>query len=157
MHTLAQCIYSSVATPLFRDDGVEALLARARVANAQADVTGILLYIGRGIFQVLEGHPLRAEKVFAKIGPDPRHERVIKILSEAIVRRAFCQWTMGSPNLENQEVRAIPRTNDFFSSRSCLDGLESGRAKKLLTAFASGRWRRRIQDVAAVGSAAPIA
>jgi hypothetical protein len=82
---------------------------------------------------------------------------VTKIISEPIVRRAFGQWTMGFPNIENREVHAILGTNDFFSSRSCLDGLESGRAKKLLGAFASGRWRRRIQDGGAAGSAAPTA
>jgi hypothetical protein len=157
MHALAHCIYSSIATPLFRDDDVEQLLARARAANAQADVTGILLYVDRGFFQVLEGHPLRIEQVFAKIGADPRHESVTQIISEPIVRRAFGQWTMGFPHLENQDVRAILGANDFFSSRSCLDGLESGRAKKLLAAFASGRWRRHIQGGPAARSAAPSA
>ena len=41
MQPLAHYIYSSVATPLFRDDGVEELLAQARTANAEADITGM--------------------------------------------------------------------------------------------------------------------
>jgi hypothetical protein len=69
MHTLVQCIYSSVATPLFRDDGVEELLVRARVANAQADVTGILLYIGRGFFRFLKGILYASNKFLQKSVP----------------------------------------------------------------------------------------
>ena len=157
MQPLVHCIYSSVATPLFRGDGVEELLAQARTANAEADITGMLLYVDRGFFQVLEGHPLRIEPVFAKIGADPRHERVTQIIYEPIARRTFGQWTMGYPNLENRELHAIIGINDFFSGRSCLDGLETGRAKKLLAAFASGRWRSRIQNGALVRAASPNA
>jgi hypothetical protein len=157
MQPLAHYIYSSVATPLFRDDGVGELLARARTANAEADITGMLLYVDRGFFQVLEGHPLRIEPVFAKIGADPRHERVTQIIYEPIARRTFGQWTMGYPNLENRELHAIIGSNDFFSGRSCLDGLETGRAKKLLAAFANGRWRSRIQNGTVVGAASPNA
>jgi hypothetical protein len=157
MHPLAHCIYTSMATPLFRDDGIEELLERARAANAQADITGILLFVDRGFFQILEGHPLRIERVFAKIGTDPRHERVTRIIDEPIARRAFGQWTMGFPQLENQELQAIIGTNDFFSERSCLDGLGSGRAKKLLDAFANGRWRRRIPGDPAIAAVAPNA
>jgi hypothetical protein len=157
MHPLTHCIYSSTATPLFRDDGIEELLAQARVANAQADITGILLYVDRGFFQVLEGHPLRVDETFAKIGRDPRHNRVTRIISEPIKCRSFSQWTMGFPKLETRELQSIIGANDFFSSRSCLTELESGRAKKLLEAFAKGRWRSRIQDSASVGLAAPHA
>jgi hypothetical protein len=157
MQPLAHCIYSSVATPLFRDDGVEELLAQARTANAEADITGMLLYVNRGFFQVLEGHPLRIESVFAKIGRDPRHDHVTQIIYEPIARRTFGQWTMGYPDLEKQELHAILGSNDFFSARSCLDGLEAGRAKKLLAAFATGRWRSRIQNGAALGAASPNA
>src|ERR1700691_5640742 len=112
MQPLAHCIYSSVATPLFRDDGVEELLAQARRANAEADITGMLLYVNRGFFQVLEGHRIRIESVFAKIGADPRHDRVTQIIYEPIARRTFGQWTMGYPNPENRELCAILGTND---------------------------------------------
>src|ERR1700722_12926426 len=155
MQPLAHCIYSSIATSQFHDDAVTELLAQARSANAEADITGMLLYVDRGFFQVLEGHPLRIESVFAKIGADPRHERVTQIIYEPIARRTFGQWTMGYPNLENRELHALIGSNDFFSGRSCLDGLETGRAKKLLAAFANGRWRSRIQTGTVVGAASP--
>ena len=153
MLPLVHCIYSSTATPQFRDDGLDVLLAQARTANADADITGMLLYVDRGFFQVLEGHPLRIEPLFQKIGADSRHDRVTQIIYEPIRRRTFGQWTMGYPKLENRELHAIIGSNDFFSGRSCLDGLESGRAKKLLAAFANGRWRSRIQSSTADGAA----
>ncbi len=117
----------------------------------------MLLYVDRGFFQVLEGHPIRIESIFAKIGADPRHERVTQIIYEPIARRTFAQWTMGYPKLENRELRAIVGGNDFFSEGSCLDGLQTGRAKKLLAAFATGRWRSRIQNGAVAVAATPNA
>ena len=113
----------------------------------------MLLYVDRGFFQVLEGHPLRIEPLFAKIGADSRHDRVTQIIYEPIRRRTFGQWTMGYPKLENRELHAIIGSNDFFSAHSCLDGLETGRAKKLLAAFANGRWRSRIQSSTVDGAA----
>ena len=157
MQPLAHCIYSSIATLQFHDDDVTELLKQARSANAEPDITGMLLYVNRGFFQVLEGHPLRIESVFAKIGADPRHDHVTQIIYEPIARRTFGQWTMGYPNLENRELHAIIGSNDFFSGRSCLDGLETGRAKKLLAAFANGRWRSRIQNGTVFGAASPNA
>jgi hypothetical protein len=64
---------------------------------------------------------------------------------------------MGYPKLENRELRAIVGGNDFFSEGSCLDGLQTGRAKKLLAAFATGRWRSRIQNGAVAVAATPNA
>jgi hypothetical protein len=39
------------------------------------------------------------------------------------------------------ERGAVNGLNDFFEGASCFSELDAGRAKKLLAAFAAGRWR----------------
>jgi hypothetical protein len=40
-----------------------------------------------------------------------------------------------------KDVAGIIGANDFFGKKTCFDELSAGRAKKLLAAFADGRWR----------------
>jgi hypothetical protein len=55
MTQLIHCIYASSAAPSFKEYDIPALLERARMANAECDLTGMLLYIDGSFFQVLEG------------------------------------------------------------------------------------------------------
>jgi hypothetical protein len=57
---------------------------------------------------------------------------------------------MGFAEMASRQLGRTLGLNDFFDGGSCLYELNPGRAKKLLTAFAAGRWRSREQ-------AAPLA
>ncbi len=48
---------------------------------------------------------------------------------------------MGFASVASKDIAGIVGANDFFQKKSCFHALNSGRAKKLLTAFADGRWR----------------
>jgi hypothetical protein len=48
---------------------------------------------------------------------------------------------MGFASLGRAEAAQLVGANDFFGSASCLESIDPGRAKKLLVAFGSGRWR----------------
>ena len=118
------------------------MLTEARARNLARGVSGILLYVEGSFFQVLEGEAAVVDPLFARIACDPRHSRVTMIMREPIARRAFDGWSMGFAELASAELGATLGMNDFFDSGSCLDMLTPGRAKKLLTAFAAGRWRQ---------------
>jgi len=141
---LMHCIYASAATRLFEAAELTALLQAARKNNDGAGLTGMLLYTEGSFFQVLEGVPDAVEALYARIELDKRHEQVTKILSEAIPSRSFAHWTMGFSQVSRKELAQISGTNDFFSGSSCFLGLDSGRAKKLLSAFREGRWRKTL-------------
>jgi hypothetical protein len=51
---------------------------------------------------------------------------------------------MGFSSASLEKLRRVPGLNDFFKDHSCLTELDAGRAKKLLAAFAEGRWRAKI-------------
>jgi hypothetical protein len=120
---------------------LEALLAICRQRNAEAGITGMLLYQNRSFFQVLEGDRKAVESLYAKIAKDKRHLRMTRIISESIEERAFADWTMGFPKVSSKELAEIPGLNDFFTRGDSYMKLGAGRAKALLEAFKEGRWR----------------
>ena len=121
-------IYASVETQSFSPAQLTELLQKARVENERVQLTGILLYSNGNFFQVLE-----------------RHRQLTLIVREPITKRFFADWSMGFSNITPEELTQIGGMNDFFHGGSCFIGLDSGRAKKLLAAFAKGRWRAKLK------------
>ena len=145
---LTHLIYTSAATPQFDPAELKTILQLARSRNAQRSVTGMLLYTSGSFFQVLEGEEATLAELFAIIAADPRHKSVTKIIQEPIARRAFGDWTMGFAEADPSELEAIEGLSDFFQAGDSLANLEPGRAKKMLSAFAEGRWRARLKGAA---------
>lgn len=143
MTQLLHCIYASTAAAAFQESDIPALLTRARSANAEREITGMLLYIDGGFFQVLEGEAAAVDQVYGRILLDPRHSRITQIIREPIAARDFREWTMGFCAVDSHEAGQLIGENDFFKSASCVTQLDSGRAKKLLATFRAGRWRNQ--------------
>jgi hypothetical protein len=120
------------------------MLQAARKHNDGAGLTGMLLYTEGAFFQVLEGIPEEVEALYARIERDKRHEQVTKIVAEATPNRSFEHWTMGFSHVSRKELATISGTNDFFLGSSCFLEMDSGRAKKLLSALREGRWRKTL-------------
>lgn len=120
------------------------LLQLARKNNARLAVTGMLLLSGGTFFQVLEGDEATLNRLFETISADTRHARVTMIIKEPIAKRSFADWSMGYAQVDAGEISTLPGLNDFFANGHSLDAIAQGRAKKLLAAFAQGRWRARL-------------
>ena len=142
---LTHLIYTSAISPAFDDAGLSTVLQVARINNARRAVTGMLLYISGNFFQVLEGDETTLTELFAVIASDNRHTNVTKIIHEPIAHRDFGDWTMGFTSLGISEIQSGEGLNDFFQQGTSLANLKVGRAKKLLLAFAQGRWRMRLE------------
>lgn len=138
--SLIHIIYASTAAPDFREQEIPDLLQKARSANEERDVTGMLLYIGGSFFQLLEGEAAVVDPLYAKIGRDIRHTRVTQIIREPILERDFTGWTMGFSTVDPIEAGKLLGQNDFFNEASCVTRLDSGRAKTLLSALGKRRW-----------------
>lgn len=141
---LSHLIYSSEATTGLVAEDLTGILEKARVKNAEKLITGMLLHTEGSFFQVLEGEESALVQLFAVISSDSRHTRVTKIIQEPIANRAFGEWTMAFSDIDSDELEAIAGSNDFFQDGESFSNLKAGRAKKLLAAFASGRWRARL-------------
>jgi hypothetical protein len=141
--SLEHVIYASVATQRFGAAQLTELLEKARAANDRLGLTGMLLHTESdgSFFQVLEGEPSAIDQLLLNLRLDKRHSHLTIIIREPIAERAFAGWTMGFASVAPEKLRKIDGLNDFFRGGSCFSDLDSGRAKKLLDAFAEGRWR----------------
>lgn len=148
MAPLIHLIYTSVAKRAFSSTELEALLEKSRTANERANLTGMLLYSEGNFFQVVEGSREEIDKLHARLVADSRHAQLTVIVKEPIAKRSFGSWSMGFSSATPEELARIPGFNDFFQAGSCLQNLDHGRAKKLLEAFAKGRWRSRLLGAA---------
>jgi hypothetical protein len=141
LKNLSHLIYASSADSTMRAAELRAILDRARTVNSQLDITGILLHTDGSYFQVLEGDAEAIDALYAKIARDQRHTNVVLIVREPIASRSFSDWSMGFASVTAKDVAGIIGANDFFQKKTCFYELGAGRAKKLLAAFADGRWR----------------
>jgi Sensors of blue-light using FAD len=140
---LIHSIYASTAASIFKESDIPSLLEHVRAANAQRAISGMLLYIEGGFFQVLEGDDAVVDDLYSRIERDRRHCKMTLIIREPIAVRDFSEWTMGFCTVDSVEAGSLIGNNDFFKSASCVTQLDSGRAKKLLAAFRNGRWRHQ--------------
>jgi hypothetical protein len=144
MSPLIHCIYTSAASRAFTTSDIASLLEKARENNLRSGLTGMLLYTEGSFFQVLEGEADVVDALYAKILVDARHVQVTKVVSEPITKRVFDSWSMGYSAATRAELASIPGLNDFFGKAQSFTAIDAGRAKKLLEAFAEGRWRQRV-------------
>jgi hypothetical protein len=142
--SLIHVVYASAATRPLKRDEILAILNVAHQTNESLGITGILLYIEETFFQVLEGPSEPVLRLYAKIGRDTRHTRVLKLIQEPIAARAFPDWSMGYAAVTRKDLESIPGLSDFFKSKATLFDLPEGRTRKLLQAFEQGQWRARV-------------
>ncbi|MEO7998133.1 MAG: BLUF domain-containing protein [Gemmatimonadaceae bacterium] len=145
MPQLIHLIYASGATRDMSANDLADILSRSHVNNAGVNVSGILLYSVGSFFQVLEGNSADVDATFDRIAGDSRHAHTTVIIREPIPARSFQEWTMGYAQISDADADAIVGRNDFYAARSCLMSLNPGRARKLLQAFASGRWQSQVR------------
>jgi hypothetical protein len=92
---LIHLIYCSAASRPMSTAALAGILTHARAYNGAHGLTGMLLYAEGSFFQVLEGTAEEIDTLFARIGRDPRHRRITRIIREPIRARTFSDWSMG--------------------------------------------------------------
>src|SRR5690606_39013068 len=68
---------------------LEEMVAGANQINSQANVTGILLFNGTHLFQLLEGPEENVAKIYRHICRDHRHYNVVELLYDYALARRF--------------------------------------------------------------------
>lgn len=109
--------YVSCATQRFSNDDLLSLLKICHKSNSALDISGLLLYNGKGTFvQVLEGDAEKVDELYLKISSDPRHKRINCIYRKAIEKRDFSNWKMGFRNLSNESMEHIEGFSSFMDA-----------------------------------------
>lgn len=97
-------IYRSRSLVTMSAGDINNILDAARRRNAKDDITGLLIYHDRKFLQVLEGPKDRVMACYERVHRDPRHDRVLILLQEAVQTRAFSTWFMGYANPEELSI-----------------------------------------------------
>ncbi|MBK8232007.1 MAG: BLUF domain-containing protein [Candidatus Eisenbacteria bacterium] len=129
-------VYVSTATRLLGEAELRELLRKAQVANAERDITGLLLYHDGDFIQTLEGPRDAVETLFAKIAGDPRHRRVIRLMHGPLAKRQFPNWSMGLRRISDLSAEDARHFSDFLTAdRTSLGREDANAAYRLLLSF----------------------
>ena len=79
-----------------------AIFSAARSTNKRLGVTGALLTSGDWFVQTLEGDEAVVRDLYARIGKDARHERVVEIESGEVDGRVFSRWAMARVSADGE-------------------------------------------------------
>jgi hypothetical protein len=87
-------LYISQAALDLSPADVSALVDRACASNAEAGITGALLYYRSRFIQVLEGEQADVEMLLSRISQDLRHHDMTVVHRGAASERVFGKWSM---------------------------------------------------------------
>lgn len=123
--------YVSTASHTPSRSDLTALLERARQANHNLGLTGMLVYNDGHFLQVLEGARESVLQVFTRIMDDSRHHCLHQLFEGEIPARNFANWTMGFKSLEGGDLMEFPGIG--AATKSLREMAEDhGRARQLL-------------------------
>jgi len=112
MNNIYKLIYVSRETQPISEAELLEILDKARSANAEKGITGLLLYNNGCIIQLLEGEETTVEQLYKKIELDTRHTGLLRLYSTHTDQRDFPNWNMGFERidptaLQNQQLSAL--------------------------------------------------
>ena len=115
--------YMSRACAHTSEAELQGILEKARLKNAEADVTGLLLLRSGTFFQLLEGKRNDVLATFARIARDPRHRQIDVLFEfeEDGAPRFFPQWQMGyvdDARASTGQAGLLRSLHDIASSRT---------------------------------------
>lgn len=133
-------VYVSVAAENVSKGELLGILAHSRSKNAEAGITGMLLYKDGNFMQVLEGEEGPVRDLYTRIRRDPRHLGIVTLIEGERERRCFGDWSMGFQDLSAPEARQIPGYSEFLDTPLTAEEFSANpsQCERLLWAFKRG-------------------
>ncbi len=126
---LVRLIYASRAAQALDAEALARLMKVSRANNADAGITGVLVYSDGVFMQLLEGGRDSVCALYNKIARDSRHHDVVLLRYGEVEERRFAGWSMGQANLSRMNPGILLK----YSARAVLDPYSlTGRASLAL-------------------------
>ena len=135
---MIQLAYVSSTRGLLIADDIVNILVASREKNGNCGITGMLLYKGGNVLQILEGKEAQVLPLFEVIQKDERHSGIIKLYQKNIEARDFPEWTMGFHDLSAEGARQLRGFSEILDSDFDMHTIKPSAAAKLLSCFKSG-------------------
>ena len=99
---MKRIIYISKITNPLSNKEIEQIGNTSIQNNKQINITGTLVFFEKMFFQIIEGDDKEVDRLYEKIGNDPRHCDILRLKTEDdINERLFPNWFMKTINLDN--------------------------------------------------------
>ena len=133
-------VYVSVAAENISKNELLEILEKSRPANAEAGITGMLLYKDGNFMQALEGEEPAVRELYARIRRDPRHLGIVTLVEGQREDRCFGDWSMGFQDLSAPEAREVSGYSEFMNTPLTAEEFsrDPGQCERLLWAFKRG-------------------
>lgn len=102
--TLYEVLYVSTLSPEAPLSVVGDIAARARLANAERDITGLLIFDGMRFCQQFEGGQKQVLALLERIRQDTRHFNLQVIHHGELAARRFRRFSLGYSMVEDDDV-----------------------------------------------------
>lgn len=103
---LHEVLYVSTLSPDSPVTVVSQIAAKARLANQQADITGLLVFDGMRFCQQIEGPRKQVLSLIERIRVDPRHVDVEIVHHAPLEERRFRRFSLGYAATDDADVLA---------------------------------------------------
>lgn len=94
-----QLIYTSIATPALDDFAMREIAQSSCYRNQELGVTGLLLFNGRSILQVIEGDEMSVYSLYGRVKRDKRHTQCQILIAGMSHEREFLDTFMAYKNI----------------------------------------------------------
>lgn len=120
---LYEALYVSTLAPTQPLSVVAQIAGRARLANAELDITGLLIFDGQRFCQQLEGPQKAVLKLVERIRNDPRHINVEVLHHGPLVGRRFQQFSLAFSTVEDVDALARMERLDGEAALAAFDAV----------------------------------
>lgn len=114
---ISQLIYHSIAADTLSHHDIHDILQTARSNNANASITGCLLFYETEFLQILEGDDHHVQNLFQRISHDARHHNVHQLYHESTEHRMYQGWSMAYHAIRFPEIKHLPNTTPLSQFR----------------------------------------
>ena len=120
---LYEVLYVSTLAPTQPLSVVAQIAGRARLANAQHNITGLLIFDGQRFCQQLEGPQKAVLKLIERIRNDPRHINVEVLHHGPLAGRRFQHFSLAFSTVEDVDALARMETLDGDAALAAFDAV----------------------------------
>ena len=121
--TLYEILYVSTIAPEAPLSVVGDIASRARVANAERDITGLLIFDGMRFCQQLEGGQKQVLALLERIRQDTRHVNMQILHHGELALRRFRRFSLAYCTVEDDDVLERMERLDGQSALDAFTGL----------------------------------
>jgi hypothetical protein len=101
---MIELAYISTSSWSYSKADLDEILLKSRANNRRDGITGLLLYRGGTVLQLLEGEAVSVHSLYEKLRRDARHHSLVTLYDRPLAARKFPHWAMAFERMAEGQV-----------------------------------------------------